>query len=353
MIRRRRPTREIHFSFDSFLDVVANVVGIIIRLILVVWVGARSYASLHPTRGDAPPAQAAVIEAPLTDPLQDELAQERRDLAEAQARLLEQLRQVQHLQAGQAGFDAQLAALTARRQGLEQELAAFDRAAGERGRAADAVALTAAELRQRVRTLVEQIHEIEKLPPLKKTFRYQTPVSRPVQSEELLFECKAGRVTFIDIGTLLREVRSGIRDRGEQLRSRWQVEDVAGPAGAFRMRYLVERERGLLDAALDTGKPDSGDFRYGVTRWLLEPVSPLRGEPVEEALRPGSEFRRIVDALDSQQTVVTFFVYPDSFADYRRVRDYLYERDIVVAGRPLPEGMPIASSRNGSRSRGQ
>ena len=34
------------FSFDSFLDVVANVVGIIIRLILVVWVGARSYDSL-------------------------------------------------------------------------------------------------------------------------------------------------------------------------------------------------------------------------------------------------------------------------------------------------------------------
>ena len=28
MIRRRRPQREIAFSFDSFLDVVANVVGL-------------------------------------------------------------------------------------------------------------------------------------------------------------------------------------------------------------------------------------------------------------------------------------------------------------------------------------
>ena len=35
----RRPQREIAFSFDSFLDVVANVVGIILRLILVAWVG--------------------------------------------------------------------------------------------------------------------------------------------------------------------------------------------------------------------------------------------------------------------------------------------------------------------------
>ena len=54
MIRRRRPSREIAFSFDSFLDVVANVVGIIIRLILVVWAGSRTYGSL--TAVTSPPS---------------------------------------------------------------------------------------------------------------------------------------------------------------------------------------------------------------------------------------------------------------------------------------------------------
>ena len=62
MNRRRRRSREIDFSFDSFLDVVANVVGIIIRLILVVWVGARSYGSLHQPP-DPPDPPAAVAEA--------------------------------------------------------------------------------------------------------------------------------------------------------------------------------------------------------------------------------------------------------------------------------------------------
>ena len=61
----------------------------------------------------------------------------------------------------------------------------------------------------------------------------------------------------------------------------------------------------------------------------------------------------IADNLDPQQTAVTFWVYPESFAAYRRLRDYLHERDVVVAGRPLPEGFPIASNRNGSASRGQ
>src|SRR6266567_1434735 len=62
MIRRRRPPKEIAFSFDSFLDLVANVVGIILRLILVAWVGARPYKAAVPPppppprrRGRRPP----------------------------------------------------------------------------------------------------------------------------------------------------------------------------------------------------------------------------------------------------------------------------------------------------------
>ena len=95
MIRRRRRTREIPFSFDSFLDVVANVVGIIIRLILVVWVGARSYGSIQQTA--APPEPPAAVaeddaDAPAEpDPLNGELAAERRQLAEAEAALRKEL----------------------------------------------------------------------------------------------------------------------------------------------------------------------------------------------------------------------------------------------------------------------
>src|SRR5881275_79965 len=99
MIRRRRTTREIPFSFDSFLDVVANVVGIIIRLILVVWVGARSYSSV--TAVPARPAAAKAVPqvaGDLRDPLQDEIAQQRQELAQAQARLLDHLRQLQQVQ---------------------------------------------------------------------------------------------------------------------------------------------------------------------------------------------------------------------------------------------------------------
>src|SRR6185312_7451423 len=99
MIRRRRKSREIEFSFDSFLDVVANVVGIILRLILVAWVGARSYKAIVPSTA-SPPAltQEEIAELPdPQDPLAPELERQRRELAGMQAHLLEHLKDWQKL----------------------------------------------------------------------------------------------------------------------------------------------------------------------------------------------------------------------------------------------------------------
>ncbi len=354
MIRRRRGVREVPFSFDSFLDLVANVVGIIIRLILVVWVGARTYSSL-PALKPAAPATAAPVEAvEPADPLEEELAQHRRELAQAEERLLEQLRQVQQIQASQAPLAGELAALSTRRQGLEQEQEALSRTTAERGQAAQTVALSLAELRQRGQRLREEIQALEQLPPQKQTLRYRTPVSQPVQAEEIFFECRQGRVTFVNIATLLEEVRRGLRDKAQQLRTRWEVTETAGPVGAFRLRYRLERERDLVDAVAPSVLPeDKGSFRYSLSAWEVEPIARERGETAEMALAAGSEFHQIVDHLDPRQAVVTFWVYPDSFTLYRQLRDYLYDRDVVVAGRPLPDGVPITSSRRGTVSRGQ
>src|SRR5438552_1765269 len=93
MLRRRRPRREVPFSFDSFLDVVANVVGIILRLILVAWVGAQSYCVFdHSTDPESAPA---ALPAPLalpepTSPLAPEVARARAELEEARGQLRDQ-----------------------------------------------------------------------------------------------------------------------------------------------------------------------------------------------------------------------------------------------------------------------
>src|SRR5947208_1557164 len=93
MYRRRRAAREpITFSFDSFLDVVANVIGIIVRLILVAWVGARSYApAMQQPDTPSPSSREMATPTPADDSVKDELESLRRRLADARLRLLEQL----------------------------------------------------------------------------------------------------------------------------------------------------------------------------------------------------------------------------------------------------------------------
>jgi hypothetical protein len=349
MFRRRRPQREIEFSFDSFLDVVANVVGIILRLILVAWVGARSYKAVVPQPAGVPGSEEIAELPEPEDPLSPELERQRRELARTQALLLEQLKQYESERGQLALSERELAELRGRLADLYGEANTVEGATKEKGRGLGTAALTAEQLRERYRRVAEEIEALRRTPVPKQTLHYRTPISRPVQSEEWMFECRRGRVALIDIGTLLDEARQAIQGRGEYFRDHWELHDVTASVGAYRLHYTVEREGGALGGLAGA----SGGERIAMTGWELEPVDPGRGEIAEAALDPKSEFRRVVDHIEPRQAAVTMWVYPDSFPLFRRLRDYLYDHDIVVAGRPISEGSAMGASRHGTASRGQ
>src|SRR6267142_2555908 len=96
--RRRTPAREPAFSFDSFLDVVTNVVGIIVRLILVAWVGARAYGMIHADGADEPPVVQLAEPKATDDPMHPEVARTELALAEARKQLLTKMQQLAHVE---------------------------------------------------------------------------------------------------------------------------------------------------------------------------------------------------------------------------------------------------------------
>jgi hypothetical protein len=358
MRRRRRRPQEVPFSFDSFLDVVANVCGIVIRLILVAWVGARSYPSIQrllaANSGAVSTQEAATEEVAPPEHLVEELAAHRRDLEDAQAQLLAHTRQWEDAKTHDGPLRTEIAKLTGERNQMERNLRESEQKQATEAEMARAAALSLDELRGRRKKLLDDLRSLENMSPESKVLRYQTPVSQPVQAEQFMFECRGGRVTFFDLPRLEAELRREVDAKAELLKSRWQFSDVTIPIGAFRLRYTVDREPGVADSLSRGSSParDSG-YRYGVAGWVAEPLLEGRGEELAAALSDGSDFRRITDALDPRQAVVTFWVYPDSFETFRRLRDHLYERELVVAGRPLPLDAPIAASRHGSVSRGQ
>ena len=199
--------------------------------------------------------------------------------------------------------------------------------------------------------MLAELEKMKKLPPLRKTLRYRTPVSAEVQTEEVMFECKQGRVALIDTQALVKRAMAMAEQRSDELKSSWEITGLTPPVGAFRIKFTAARERSSLDGP--SGLPVAEGFRYGLSGWELVPETAERGEASAQALAKGSGFRGVVDALDPKQTVVTLWVYPDSFGLFRDLRDHLHGRGIVVASRPLPAGSPIGSSRCGTASRGQ
>src|SRR5437588_542671 len=173
MIRRRRPQRRIAFSFDSFLDVVANVVGIILRLILVTWVGASAYkatrpAAPAPVAAPAPEAATAPAEpAPLPeprDPLSAELERQRAELERAQAGLLAEVRRWEGARQEGAAAAHALAAVAGRREKAEAERVTLDRKAGDEGQSLRGLALSMEELRARGKRVAQEIEALRRAP---------------------------------------------------------------------------------------------------------------------------------------------------------------------------------------------
>lgn len=86
-------------------------------------------------------------------------------------------------------------------------------------------------------------------------------------------------------------------------------------------------------------------------RWkLVPPEIEENGETVADALKPGSKFMYTLEKIDPEKDIVTFWIYPDGFPSFPLLKDAVYRLGFSIASRPLPEGMPISGSPEGQKS---
>lgn len=320
---------------DSFLDIVANMVGIVIILVMLVGVRVRHAPSSAVVPSETDPAliDAQAIEQSLTEEnwaLADEAARvaveaaasrQRRDmLATLVAALEHRIRQRQE----------QLGVAEASNSAAATELAEARRQL-ERLRAEQA----------RLAQVPEQTVVVESLP---------TPLSRTVDENETHFQLRGGYIAHVPVAKLVEHFKADARRKIGRLVDQPELTDTVGPEGGFRLRYTIVRRDIAPDVALATGR---GGAYAELERWTLIPVADLLGEPVDVALGEGSEFQRVVASLHPGRTTITVWTYPDSFSDFRRVKEYLFRRGFATAARPLPEGVPISGSPEGSKSAAQ
>lgn len=368
----RRPRAEMQFGSDSFLDVIANIVGILIILIVIAGMRVSETPVLLSVPGPpaAPePLRTAEPDEPglpvlfAAEPSQPPPVVERpqRLPAEPPVELVEQARRLQQelqtLTRDQAVLARRLTAeheaadtFAKRAAALQAQLAETLADVGQHQVSARQAAQELAAARQELAELVKQVRLVEADAPVAETLEHRiNPISRSVSGDEHHFRVEKGRVTEVPIEKLAERLREQIERRKDSLLKLRQYQGEVGPVEGFTMKYLVERG-GL--SVIDELKFGPGMYRIAVTQWKIEPAKDMPSESVDEALTAGSRF--YTSLLQAKPgSALTFWIYPDSFGEYRRLQKFAHEHGFMVAGRPLPPGVPIMGSPNGSKSSAQ
>lgn len=336
-MRQRQGEQSVSAGHDSFLDIVTNMVGILIVLVMVVGLRIRNA-----------PVQAEVDEAARTA-----AAEFARTLA-AEAALHSEVQkaraETQRLEAEGALRDAQRMVAARLASQLEEQVAEGRRQLDAARREAFDLSQALASARQALAELWEhaaQAESAQQQPQVIET--YPTALSRIVDGPEIHFQLRAGRIALVPVEPLLWAARDDMRRKLPDFARHADLSSsasVVGPQGGFRFRYEVERFEEVVR------RPEGPARREGIrmVRWTVVPVSSDLGEPVDAALAEDSAFRRALAGHDPAHTTVTVWVYSDSFEPFRAIRKELHRLGYSCAARPLPEGVLISGSIEGTKS---
>ncbi len=320
---RSSEDHEANFGSDSFLDVITNFVGILIILVMVVGSSAKQAIDAL----SAPPDSA--------------------ELAKARAEAIDAEQDVHRMEAQVRGVQAELVARQAERNQVNTLVTAIEHELAERRASLDQESRSRYDLgrdlalaRNELAQLENERQQAEKIaaPETIKVESYPTPISKTVDSKETHFQLIGGRLTFVPFEALVDKLQTVMREHSRKFDDQFELTDTLGPIGGFRMRYSIDR--------FDT--PRGGILR--VNHIELLPVTGQLGETIEMALAPQSTLREKLKMMSPRQYTITVWTYPDSFAEFRQLKKELYQLGYSVAARPLPMGMPIGASPNGSKS---
>jgi hypothetical protein len=287
---------------DSFVDVICNMVGILITLVVVV--GMRvSQIVIEPPAAVTP----AVV----------------RTAAGDATKLREELEV-----ALRARRDAEYEIETALVQSTDMRI----NSAVIEGRR-EALSLLSAP---------EEVEEIECVP---------TPLAKTVTGDEIHVRLRHGQLAIVPVDELLAEVeRRGASYLRGGLEQRNQAQDVYGPIDGFRLRLSVNRIEESPQPGALPGTPRRAAL---VLQGVFTPTADDLGLALEQALLPSSPLAQRLRARKSAVGAVTVWVYPDSYAELRSLKKAMWEAGVPLAVRPLGDDQPIVFSTLGSKSAAQ
>ncbi|QDS99863.1 hypothetical protein [Adhaeretor mobilis] len=348
---------------DSFLDIVANIVGILIILVMVVGVRASQGVLLASPETDGKLQQVSLETGPspdqgdinaLTANPQDiagEVLALRREIAFADRENAKQVERARQVIEDRLALEAERQRLLTLQSVQEQDLARRRELLDEQAREdfdvqRDLVTaqLELQKLSEQQMALVGQTEESEEL------ICVPTPLAREVEDDSIHVRLRNGRLAIVPADELLDEIRNGAAYLRQGVRERGQAVDIAGPIDGFRMRLTLSQYSEIPVTA--TPLMASAKVKQVITGEFM-PTSEQVGQPIEQALMPNSKFTQRLRRRRSTTESVVAWVYPDAYEDLRQLKRSLWEEGVPLAVFPLDNDDNIVFSSEGVKASAQ
>ncbi|MEC9097337.1 MAG: hypothetical protein VX776_11925 [Planctomycetota bacterium] len=332
----KRTTREHGIGgLDSFQDIVANLVGILIILVMIVMMRARDELVQKPdilhteevTIADVDQARAVATQVEDSILELDDTVQ--RQEFELNYRKRERDRILEAITLAEQELKTQQETLTAENQAsveIATKYEAMNKELGELIRS-----------RQVLNQLKPDVHVLEHMP---------TPMAKTVFGKEIHFCLDENRITYVPFDELVDRMKRDAQSKVHKLRNHPQITETIGPVSGYRLRY----DLGYTNKVVKTRAGSRLQQKIEMLQLELIPVQAAFGEPVEDALAKGSQFMQYIKRTVPETTTVTIWVYPNSFDEFRKFKTKLFSMGYACAGRPLPEGLYISASPHGTKS---
>lgn len=332
----KRSRDEMPIGEDCFLDTIANLVGILI--ILVVIVGSRSYANAKIVAQEKVNNEIGQLEAPITKAkqLDSDLQQQAKELQQYEHEIA--MRDAERMMI--------VDRVTMAEQIAEQEIQKVDSTQREDL----STGFEMSELQKQLADLLKQQGDVQALEQTTAVLQHlPTPMAKTVFGRELHVVMRGGNVSVIPWDRLVTTLKSEVRHTVERNSQKNRMVNQLGPIDGFMMTYSLKSQSGVFSDGRSTRLGKSVELE----KFELDPTPEVVRETVDQSLAAGGRLRVELSSNSSKQTTVTVWVYPDSFEQFRNLKERLFMEGYLCAARPLPFNVRVGASPRGSSSTAQ
>ncbi|MDR2642979.1 MAG: hypothetical protein LBC74_09315 [Planctomycetaceae bacterium] len=373
MLKRRKKKGDVSNGMDgqdSFLDIVSNIVGILIILVMIAGVRAQNSSNNSQTQFEDESVGMSTSgshklhnESDETTKYADEEMicnlEEKFNEYKTKKRDAENIKQtINDIQITSEQIAEQIQLQENEREKLLELIvnlrAEIEIRAEEQGEEAK----KQIELQRKISEIDAKLTQLERTkqwlesrrPQAIKMENMPTPISKTVEEKETHFRIKHDKIVYVPINELNESFFHEFNSNRNKFFANQTTTGRVGPISDFVMNYWVVRYFAPMGGAAGNGVGQ----RIVLEMATYTTKNNNAGTNYKEAItQSNSDFQRLIQQYRQDIYTITFWVYPDSFEAFSAVKQFLYSKGYRVAARPLNENDEIRASSRGTKSSAQ